>query len=182
MCSGTSEWASDRTNERSRARERSEKCGASEWVSSASERANGGANGSVLYASISYHLKPLCILFRGMDSFDLHKFSTPPLRSKALPPPKSLRETTIIFCVFHDGLSLHIATKPYLPSRNNQSSSTFSQHHSKLSLSFSYHLYKKSPFYPFPHFGTKTSIVIIASFVLPRQKLKLKFPLETTIK
>jgi len=29
-------------------------------VSGASERVNGGANGPVLYASISYHLNPLC--------------------------------------------------------------------------------------------------------------------------
>ena len=29
-------------------------------MSGASERVNGGANGPVLYASISYHLKPLC--------------------------------------------------------------------------------------------------------------------------
>ena len=42
------EWASERTNERSGARERSEQCGASAWVSGASERANGGANGPVL--------------------------------------------------------------------------------------------------------------------------------------
>ena len=27
---------------------------------SSAEQANGGANGPVLYASISYHLKPLC--------------------------------------------------------------------------------------------------------------------------
>ena len=32
----------------------------SEQVSGASERANGGANGPVLYGSISYHLNPLC--------------------------------------------------------------------------------------------------------------------------
>ena len=29
-------------------------------MSGASERANGGANGPVLYASIPYHLNPLC--------------------------------------------------------------------------------------------------------------------------
>ena len=48
MSSGASEWASERTNERSGARERSEQCGASEWVSGASERASGRANGPVL--------------------------------------------------------------------------------------------------------------------------------------
>ena len=47
------EWASERTNERSGARERSEQCGASEWVSGASERANGGWYGPVIYALIS---------------------------------------------------------------------------------------------------------------------------------
>ena len=36
-----SEWASERMNESSGAREQSEQCGASEWVSSESERANG---------------------------------------------------------------------------------------------------------------------------------------------
>ena len=35
-------------------------CGASKCVSGASERANGGANGPVLYASISYNFSPLC--------------------------------------------------------------------------------------------------------------------------
>ena len=54
------ERASERTNERSGKRERSEQCGESERVSGASERVKGGANGPVLYASISYHLKPLC--------------------------------------------------------------------------------------------------------------------------
>ena len=44
MSSGKSEFASEPTNERS---------GANEWVSDASERANGGANGPVLYASVS---------------------------------------------------------------------------------------------------------------------------------
>ena len=48
MSSGVSEWARERTNERSGAREQSELCGASEWVTRASERANGGANGPVL--------------------------------------------------------------------------------------------------------------------------------------
>ena len=48
-----SEWASKRMNERSRARKQREQCGASEWVSGASERANKGGNGPVLYASIS---------------------------------------------------------------------------------------------------------------------------------
>ena len=38
--------------------ERSEQCGASEWVSGASERANAGANGPVLYALISQLLCP----------------------------------------------------------------------------------------------------------------------------
>ena len=60
MSSGVSEWMSERTNERSGARERSEQCGANEWVSGASERASGRANGPALYASISYHFKPLC--------------------------------------------------------------------------------------------------------------------------
>ena len=58
MSSGASEGASERTNERSGARERSEQLGASEWVSGASERASGRANGPVLYASISYHFNP----------------------------------------------------------------------------------------------------------------------------
>ena len=48
MSSGASEWASKRINERSGARERSKQCGASEWVSGASERASGRANGPVL--------------------------------------------------------------------------------------------------------------------------------------
>ena len=37
----------------------SEQCGASEWVSSASEWANGGANGLELYASITHHFYPM---------------------------------------------------------------------------------------------------------------------------
>ena len=53
ISSGVSEWASEGTNERSEGREQSEQCGASEWVSGASERANRGANGPVLYALIS---------------------------------------------------------------------------------------------------------------------------------
>ena len=40
MRSGVSEWASEHMNERSGARERSELCAASKWVSGASERAN----------------------------------------------------------------------------------------------------------------------------------------------
>ena len=52
MSLGVSEGASERTNERSGERERSEQCGASEWVSGTSERANGGASGPVLHASI----------------------------------------------------------------------------------------------------------------------------------
>ena len=52
-CIQLSERASERMHERSGARERSEKCGASKWVSGASERASGGANGPVLNGSIS---------------------------------------------------------------------------------------------------------------------------------
>ena len=55
MSFGSSERASERMNERSGVRERSEQCGASEWAS-------GGANGPVLNASISYYLNPLCNL------------------------------------------------------------------------------------------------------------------------
>ena len=50
ISSGAREWASDRANERSGAREWSKWCGTSEWLSGASERANGRANGP---ASIS---------------------------------------------------------------------------------------------------------------------------------
>ena len=57
MSSAVREWAS--AAERSGAHKRSEQCGASERVSSSSERASGWANGPVLYASISYHFKPL---------------------------------------------------------------------------------------------------------------------------
>ena len=66
MNSGGSEWASERTNERSGARERSEQCGTSEWVIGSSKWviglskwANGGANSPVLYASISESFYPL---------------------------------------------------------------------------------------------------------------------------
>ena len=45
---GVSERASEQMSERSGARERSEQCGASKRVSSASERANGQASGPVL--------------------------------------------------------------------------------------------------------------------------------------
>ena len=47
-----------RANERSGAREQSDQCEASEWVSNASERASGRANDRVLYASTSYHFNP----------------------------------------------------------------------------------------------------------------------------
>ena len=60
-------WAlvSERASERKKWAPRSARvkraapCGASQWVSSASEITDG-ANGPVLYASISYHLNPLC--------------------------------------------------------------------------------------------------------------------------
>ena len=42
---GGCDWANEQKNERSGARKRSKQCGTSEWVSSASERASGGANG-----------------------------------------------------------------------------------------------------------------------------------------
>ena len=45
--------SSERTLKRIGAQERSEQLGASEWVSGARIRANGGANGTVLNASIS---------------------------------------------------------------------------------------------------------------------------------
>ena len=60
MSSRVSEWVSERTNERSVARERSEQCRACEWVSGASERASGVANDPVLYASTSYAFYPTC--------------------------------------------------------------------------------------------------------------------------
>ena len=44
-----SEWASERTNERSVARERSDQCGTSEWVSGANKRANGWAKAQYLH-------------------------------------------------------------------------------------------------------------------------------------
>ena len=59
MSLGASEWASEQRNKRSGARKQSEQCRASEWVSSASKRASGRANGSVLYASISYTFFPI---------------------------------------------------------------------------------------------------------------------------
>ena len=49
--------AAQRANERSGAREQSDQCIPSEWVTDASERASGRANDRVLYASILYHFK-----------------------------------------------------------------------------------------------------------------------------
>ena len=54
MSSGAKEWASERTNKLSGARERSEQCGASKLVSGASRWANRGANGLVFLASIQW--------------------------------------------------------------------------------------------------------------------------------
>ena len=51
-------------NEGSGARDRSELCIGSEWVSSASKRASGRVKGPVPYVSISYHFKPACFLLR----------------------------------------------------------------------------------------------------------------------
>ena len=45
--SGVSEWASERTNERSGARKQSQHCGGSEWVSAMNDRANEGASSPV---------------------------------------------------------------------------------------------------------------------------------------
>ena len=56
-----SEWASEQTNEQSGARERSEQCRANTWVCGASK----GANGPVLYASISFHFYPICMDEKG---------------------------------------------------------------------------------------------------------------------
>ena len=53
-------WAPEWARERSGTRERSEKCGASNWVSGASKQANRGANGPILYASILWSFYPLC--------------------------------------------------------------------------------------------------------------------------
>ena len=58
MSSGVSEWASERTNERRGARERSEQCVANEWVSSVSERASGRAKSTIVLASILVHFNP----------------------------------------------------------------------------------------------------------------------------
>ena len=52
MSSGASEGASERTNESSGAREQSEQCGASEYVSDASEQVSEEANDPVPLASI----------------------------------------------------------------------------------------------------------------------------------
>ena len=46
------QWPVERTYERSGAHEQSEQCGASEWVSGASERVSEGAICPILYASI----------------------------------------------------------------------------------------------------------------------------------
>ena len=51
MSSGTREWASERTNERSGARERSGQCGTSELACGASEQESERVNGPVLYAT-----------------------------------------------------------------------------------------------------------------------------------
>ena len=53
-----SEWAqrSARAKRVVRSKQTSEQCGASEWVSGASERANGRASGPLLYVSIPYSL------------------------------------------------------------------------------------------------------------------------------
>ena len=60
-------WARERANERSGARERSEQCGASEWVSGASERASGRANGPVLTSRLQAYLN-----HRGMGVKMIH--------------------------------------------------------------------------------------------------------------
>ena len=52
MSSGASECASERTSERSGARERSEQCGASELENGTSDWASGLANGQLPYASV----------------------------------------------------------------------------------------------------------------------------------
>ena len=70
MSPGKNEWASERTNERSGARERSE------WVSGASERANGGANGSVLDASISNAFYPMCTVGGRIQNCKKLRFKT----------------------------------------------------------------------------------------------------------
>ena len=62
-------------------------------MSGASERANGGANGPVLYALISYHLNPLCTAL--MYSFQ-----------RLLPSPFSFRCLAFFTGVFHK-LSSH---------------------------------------------------------------------------
>ena len=67
-------WASERTSERSGGRERSEQSGASEWVSSASEQANGRASGpvlqSVFLAVIDHSALFLRLLFLRLSSAD----------------------------------------------------------------------------------------------------------------
>ena len=63
MSSGMSEWGSKRTSQRSGAREQSKQCGTSEWVSGASNQANGRASGPLLtswFSALMHH----CSAFR----------------------------------------------------------------------------------------------------------------------
>ena len=58
---GLSEWANERENERSGAREQSEQCAASEWVSSAWEWENGWASGPALCRLVNFiSIYPVC--------------------------------------------------------------------------------------------------------------------------
>ena len=112
MNSGVSERASEWANERSGARERSEQCGASEWVSGASEWANGGTNGPVLYVSISYHLNPpwdACSLmhwleYRMMLSTAKLSFPTIKLRSVIKPAYERMRYDQGLYLKMHSWL------------------------------------------------------------------------------
>ena len=56
------EWVNERANGRNGGREQGKQCEARKWVSGASERANGGANCPVFYASISSPFYPMCTI------------------------------------------------------------------------------------------------------------------------
>ena len=75
MSLGVCEQLSNIMNEHSGAHERSEQCGAREWLSGLNKRGSGGTNGPVHSATISYHFEPtrdigrepkqkVCLFFR----------------------------------------------------------------------------------------------------------------------